>query len=201
MVRVLIAETTRLLRDALAVLLSKEPDLEVVCVAGDGDQIVPMAVEAKPDVAMIDIDLPTTDAFALAGELRTELPDCAIVFTATRGRPGELQRATAMRVAGFLLKDTPSDTVAGAIRRVSRGERVIDADLVFAALHKSRSPLTPRELDVLRLVAEGASTAQIAADLVVTVGTVRNHLTRINSKIGAHNRVQAIRIAQESRWI
>lgn len=201
MIRVLIVETTSLLREALAVLLSKELDLNVVCVAGDGDEIVPMAVETKPDVAMIDIDLPTTDAFALARDMRTELPECAIVFTAARGRPGELQRATAMRVSGILLKDTPSAAVAGALRRVARGERVVDADLVFAALHKSRSPLTPRELDVLRLIAEGASTAQIADTLVVTVGTVRNHLSRINNKIGAHNRVQAIRIAQESRWL
>jgi two-component system response regulator DesR len=201
MIRVLIAETINWLREALTVLLSKELDLKVVCVAGDGDEIVPIAVEAKPDVAVIDIDLPTTDAFALVRELRSELPDCAIVFTAARGRPGELQRATAMRVAGFLLKDTPSEALADAIRRVARGERVIDADLVFAALNRSRSPLTPRELDVLRLVAEGVSTAQIAATLVVTVGTVRNHLSRINSKIGAHNRPQAIRIAQESKWL
>jgi two-component system response regulator DesR len=201
MIRVLIAETINLLREALMVLLSKELDLKVVCVTGDGAEIVPMAVETKPDVAVIDIDLPTTDAFALVRELRSELPDCAIVFTAARGRPGELQRATAMRVAGFVLKDTPSEALADAIRRVARGERVIDADLVFAALNKSRSPLTPRELDVLRLVAEGASTAQIADTLVVTVGTVRNHLSRINSKIGAHNRLQAIRIAQESKWL
>jgi two-component system, NarL family, response regulator DesR len=201
MIRVLIAETTSLLREALTLLLSKELDLNVVCTAGDGDEIVAMAVETKPDVALIDIDLPTTDAFALARELQTELPECAIVFTAARSRPGELQRATAMRVAGFLLKETPADAVAGAIRRVARGERVIDADLVFAALNKSRSPLTPRELDVLRLVAEGASTAQIADTLVVTVGTVRNHLARINSKIGAQNRVQAIRIARESKWL
>jgi two-component system response regulator DesR len=189
------------MREALALLLSKEPDLEIVGVAGDGDEIVPMAVEAKPDVAMVDIDLPTQDAFALACELRAELPECAVMFTAARGRPGELQRATTMRAAGFLLKDTPSDAVVSAIRRVAAGERVIDADLVFAALDRSRSPLTRRELDVLRLVAEGASTAQIAKILVVTVGTVRNHLSRINSKIGAHNRVQAIRIAQQNKWL
>lgn len=137
----------------------------------------------------------------MAHELRAELPDCAIVFTAARCRPGDLRRATAMRVAGFLLKDTPAGTLTSAIRRVAGGGRVIDADLAFAALSTSRSPLTPRELDVLRLVAEGASTAQIADTLVVTVGTVRNHLSRINNKIGAHNRVQAIRIAQESRWL
>lgn len=201
MIRVLIAETINLLREALTVLLSKEPDLKVVCVAGDDDEIVAMAAETKPDVAVIDIDLPTTDPFALVRQLRAELPHCAIVFRSARARPGELQRATAMRVAGFLPKDTPSEQLADAIRRVARGERVIDADLVFAALNKSRSPLTPRELDVLRLVAEGASTAQIADTLVLTVGTVRNHLSRINSKIGAHNRLQAIRIARESKWL
>lgn len=201
MIRVLIAETVGLLREALGVLLAKEPDLRVVGLAGHGDEIVPIAVEAKPDVVLLDIDLPNTDVFALAHELRAELPECAIVLTAARGRPGELQRATAMGISGFLLKDTPSSAVASAIRRVAEGGRVIDADLVFAALTKNRSPLTPREIDVLRLVAEGVTTAQIAATLVVTVGTVRNHLARINSKIGAHNRVQAIRIAQESRWL
>jgi two-component system, NarL family, response regulator DesR len=201
LIRVFIAETVSLVREALALLLSNEPDLGVVGVAGDDDEIVPKAIEAKPDVAMIDIDLPTRDAFAVARELRAELPECALMFTAARGRPGELQRATAMRVSGFLLKDTPSGAVANAIRRVAEGERVIDADLVFAALNKSRSPLTRRELDVLRLVAEGVSTAQIADMLVLTAGTVRNHLSRINSKIGAHNRVQAIRIAQENKWL
>jgi two-component system response regulator DesR len=191
------------MREGLAALLSNEPDLTVAGVAGDNDEIVPMAIEIKPDVALLDVGLPTKDVFILADALRAALPACAMVLTATRFRPGELQRATAIGVSGFLLKDTPSHDLAGAIRRVARGERVIDADLAFAALNGSRNrcPLTPRELDVLRLLAEGASTAQIADLLVVTVGTVRNHLSRINSKIGAHNRVQAIRIAQDGKWL
>jgi two-component system response regulator DesR len=194
-------ETAGWVRDGLAALLSNEPDVTVAGVAGDGDEIVAIAVETKPDVALIDADLPTKDAFAMAHELRAELPDCAVVFTAARFRPGDMRRATAVQVAGFLPKDAPSDVLTSAIRRVARGERVIDAELAFAALSTSRSPLTARELDVLRLVAEGLPTAQIADILVVTVGTVRNHLSRINNKIGAHNRVQAIRIAQESRWL
>ncbi|HEX6469868.1 MAG TPA: response regulator transcription factor [Streptosporangiaceae bacterium] len=194
-------ETARLMRAGLAALLSKESDLAVVGAIGDGAEIVPMAIEVKPNVALVDADLPTRDAFGVARELRGELPECAIIFTAVRCKPGDLQRATAVPAAGFLLKDTPAESLTSAIRRVARGERVVDADLVFAALNRDKNPLTPRELDVLRLLAEGASTAQIADALVVTIGTVRNHLSRINSKIGARNRVQAIRIAQQSKWI
>lgn len=201
MIRILIVEAVRLVREGLDALLTKEQDLTVVGVAGESDEIMSMAIKIKPDVALIDVDLPTRDAFTMAHALRGGLPECAIMFTSSRCRPDDLRRAIGMRAAGFLLKDTPSDALAAAVRRVARGERVIDPDLVFAALDRTKSPLTPRELDVLRLVAEGASTAQIADTLVVTVGTVRNHLARINNKIGARNRVQAIRIAQESKWL
>jgi two-component system response regulator DesR len=188
-------------REGLVALLSNEPDLAVVGICGDGDDIVAIAAETKPDVALLETDLRTVDAFGVARALRKQVPGCAVLLTATRRRPDDLQRAAAAEVAGFLLKDSPSEVLAGAIRRLARGERVIDADMVFAALSRRQNPLTPRELDVLRLLAEGASTDQIAETLVVTVGTVRNHLSRINSKIGAGNRVQAIRIAEESNWL
>jgi two-component system response regulator DesR len=189
------------MREAIVALLSNEPDLAVVGICGDGDDIVATAAEIKPDVALIDIDLRTVDTFGVARALRNEVPGCAVMVTAARRRPDDLQRAAAAEVAGFLLKDSPAEVLAGAIRRLARGERVVDVDMVFAALNRRQNPLTPRELAVLRLLAEGASTEQIAETLVVTVGTVRNHLSRINSKIGARNRVQAVRIAEESKWL
>lgn len=201
MIGVLIVETSTLVREGIVALLSKEPDLTVVGVCGDGDDIVAAAVETKPNVALIDIDLQAMDAFNVVRTLRVVLPSCVVMLMAARRRPGDLQRAADAKVAGFLLKDSPPDVLGTAVRRLARGERVIDGDMVFAALSQHRSPLTPRELEVLRRVAEGDSTEQIATALVLTVGTVRNHLARINSKIGAHNRVQAIRIAEESQWL
>ena len=201
MIRLLIVEPASWMREAIVALLSNEPDLAVVGICGDGDDIVATAAEIKPDVALIDIDLRTVDTFGVARALRNEVPGCAVMVTAARRRPDDLQRAAAAEVAGFLLKDSPAEVLAGAIRRLARGERVVDVDMVFAALNRRQNPLTPRELAVLRLLAEGASTEQIAETLVVTVGTVRNHLSRINSKIGARNRVQAVRIAEESKWL
>jgi two-component system response regulator DesR len=195
------------MREGIIALLSNEPDLAVVGICGDGDgdgdgdDVLTTAVEITPDVALIDIDLRTVDAFGVARALRRKVPRCAVMLTAARRRPDDLQRAAAAEVSGFLLKDCPAEVLANAIRRLARGERVIDADMVFAALNRRQNPLTRRELDVLRLLADGASTDQIAKTLVVTVGTVRNHLSRINNKIGARNRVQAIRIAEQSEWL
>jgi two-component system response regulator DesR len=201
LIRVLIVEGASLMREGLVAVLSNEPGITIAGVVESGDEIVPVAVEIKPDVALIDVDLPCMDGFAVAQMLRSELPACAMMLTAARRKPGDLRRAAAAEAAGFMLKDTPLDDMARAIRQVASGQRVIDADLVFAALRRSDSPLTPRELEVLRLVAEGATTAQIADTLVVTIGTVRNHLSRINSKTGARNRVHAIRIAEQGGWL
>lgn len=201
MIRVLIVEPASWVREGVVALLSNEPDMAVVGICGEGDDVIATAAEIKPDVALIDIDLRTVDAFGAVRALRKQTPSCAVMLTAARRRPDDLQRAAAADVAGFLLKDCPAEVLASAIRRLARGERVVDADMVFAALSRRRSPLTPRELDVLRLLADGASTEQIAETLVVTVGTVRNHLSRINSKIGARNRVQAVRIAEQSEWL
>ncbi|WP_246236811.1 response regulator transcription factor [Actinomadura chibensis] len=157
--------------------------------------------EYSPDVALIDIDLPGLDGFAVTRALRDEVPGCVAVLMANRHRPGDVRRAVEARAAGLVLKDTTLDDLVRAIRRVADGERVVDTDLVFTELSTGRSPLTERELEVLDLAARGATAAQIAAALVLEIGTVRNHLSRINRKIGARNRVQAIRIAQDEGWL
>lgn len=201
MIRVLIVENMQLVRQGLVALLSNEPDMTVVAAVGADDDVIAIAAECKPDVALIDVDMPDVDGFATARTLHETVPACATMITAGRRRPGDLRRAVAARVVGFVLKDSAPEALAGAIRRVAKGERVIDAELAFTTLGLAESPLTPRELDVLRLAAEGASAGQIADSLVLTIGTVRNHLSRINNKIGARNRVHAIRIAEEGGWL
>lgn len=201
MIRVLIVENTQLVRQGLMALLSREHDMETVAALGADDDVLAIAVETKPDVALVDVDFAHADDFATARALHHEVPGCAAVITAVHRRPGDLQRAVAAHAAGFVLKYGPADSLVAAIRRVACGERVIDGELAFAALRMAESPLTPRELDVLRLASEGASAGQIADTLVLTVGTVRNHLSRINHKVGAQNRVHAIRIAEEGGWL
>ncbi|REE98905.1 two-component system response regulator DesR [Thermomonospora umbrina] len=201
MIRVLIVEEVSLLRGGLVALLEGHADLSVGAAIDGGQKLVPVAREVLPDIALIGMEGVGSDAFRLVETLRRELPGCASVLMADRARPGDLRRAAAAGACGFLLKGTSPDTLAGSLRRVAAGERVIDADLAFAELTAAASPLTPRELEVLKLAGEGASAAQIADSLVLTIGTVRNHLSRINRKIGARNRVHAIRIAESSGWL
>lgn len=201
MIRVLIVEELSLLRGGLVALLEGHVDLSVAAAIDGGRKLVPVAREVRPDIALVGVEGSTTDAFGLVRTLHEEVPGCAVVLMADRARPGDLRRAAAAGAAGFLLKETSPDELAGSLRRVAAGERVIDADLAFAELTAAESPLTPRELEVLRLAGEGASAAQIADSLVLAIGTVRNHLSRINRKIGARNRVHAIRIAESSGWL
>jgi two-component system, NarL family, response regulator DesR len=200
-IRVLIVEELSLLRGGLVALLEVHNDFAVVGAVDEAGKLVPAACEVRPDIALIGVEGAQADAFALVRRLRAELPGCAVVLMADRSKPGDLRRAAAAGAAGFVLKGTSPDTLAGALRRVAAGERVIDADLAFAELTAADSPLTPRELEVLRLAGEGASAAQIADTLVLTIGTVRNHLSRINRKVGARNRVHAIRIAEAAGWL
>lgn len=201
MVRVLIAEDMHMLRKALVALLEFEPDIDVVAEFSSGLDILPRARELRPDVAVLDIDLPGVDGLTAAAELRFAVPECRTMVLTSLGRPGNLRRALAARVSGFLLKDSPPDKLSAAIRAVAGGERVIDPQLALAALDDTPQPLTPREREVLSLASEGAGSAQIAARLYLSVGTVRNYLTSVVSKLNARNRVDAIRIARESGWL
>ncbi|MFH8409731.1 DNA-binding response regulator [Streptomyces sp. NPDC018019] len=201
MVRVLIAEDMHILRKALVSLIELEPDLEVVAELSSGDDIVPATVAMRPDVAVLDIDLPGTDGITAAAALHTTVPECRTLILTSLGRPGNLRRALAAHVSGFLPKDADPDSLCAAIRQVARGERVIDPQLALATLDSGPSPLTEREREVLQLASEGMEAAQIAGQLHLSSGTVRNYLTAAVGKLNARNRVDAIRIAREAGWL
>ncbi|MFE0703613.1 DNA-binding response regulator [Streptomyces sp. NPDC058872] len=200
-IRILLAEDMNMVRGALVALLDLEEDLEVVCELERGDQIVPSALEHRPDVAIIDIDLPGTDGLTAAGLLREQLPECRTLILTSLGRPGVLRRALAAQVAGFLLKDAPPHELAEAVRNVAAGRRVINSQLALSAWSSSQSPLTSRETEVLRLAAEGLEPVEIADGLGLSLGTVRNYLTSMVTKLNARNRVDAIKIAQAADWL
>ncbi|GAA4915045.1 response regulator transcription factor [Streptomyces coeruleoprunus] len=190
-----------MVRGALVALLELEPDLEVVADLDRGDTIVEEARKHQPDVAVIDIDLPGLDGLTAAGLLREEVPDCRSLILTSLGRPGTLRRALDARVGGYLLKDSPPEQLAAAIRKVADGEQAIDPSLALAAWSSGENPLTQREIDTLRLAAEGAGSTEIADRMHLAVGTIRNYLTSAVVKLNARNRLDAILIAQDSGWL
>jgi len=200
-IRVLIAEDMHMIRGALVALLSLEDDMEVVAELDRGDQIVPTALATRPDIAVIDIDLPGLDGLTAAEQLYRRLPECRTLVLTGLSQPGNLLRALKVHVRGFIVKDAPAETLADGIRRVSKGERVIDPELVAAALETGSTPLTPRETDVLRAAESGIPTDQIAARLSLSPATVRNYLSNAISKVGGRNRIDAIRIARDAGWL
>jgi two-component system response regulator DesR len=200
-IKVLIAEDVHMVRGALVALLKMESDIEVVAEVAGGNEIMETARSTQPDVAVIDIDLPGKDGLTAAAELHEQLPNCRTLILTSLGRPGTLRRALAAKVGGFLLKDAPPDKLASAIRDVSVGRRVVDSDLALAAWDTADCPLTGREIEVLRMAADGANAVDIAARLYLSAGTVRNYLTTAVTKLNARNRVDAIRIAKESGWL
>jgi two-component system response regulator DesR len=200
-IRVLLAEDQAMIREALAALLSFEDDMEVVAQVGRGDEVARAALEAKPDVALLDIEMPGMDGLTAAAELRRHSPGTRIVILTTFGRPGYLRRAMESGVSGFIVKDSPAGKLAQTIRKVLDGQRVIDPDLAAAALAEGSSPLTPRERDVLAAATEGATIAEIAGKLYLSEGTVRNYLSACIQKSGARNRAEALRIARERGWL
>lgn len=190
-----------MVRGALAALIELEPDLTVVAEVDQGDAILPAARESRPDVAIIDIDMPVVDGITAAQLLREQLPSCKILILTSLSRPGTVRRALSSAVAGFLLKDTPSDRLAQAIREVASGRRVVDPQVALSAWDVGDNPLSARERQVLRLAADGAEAGEIAAQLQLSVGTVRNYLTQIVAKMNARNRVDAVRVAREAGWL
>lgn len=201
MIRVMLAEDMLMVRGALVALLQLENDIEVVAEVERGDTIVDTAMSVRPDVALIDIDLPGLDGLTAAAQLRKKLPECRSLILTSLNRPGALRRAMAAQVSGYLLKDAPPKELAAAIRTVSAGGRAIDRQLALAAWEADENPLTPREREVLRLAATGASAGEIAAQIHLSVGTVRNYLTAAVGKLNARNRLDAIRIGAETGWI
>ena len=200
-IRVLLAEDQAMIREALAALLSFEDDIEVVAQVGRGDEVTAAALASKPDVALLDIEMPGMDGLTAAAALSQASPGTKIVILTTFGRPGYLRRAMEAGASGFVVKDSPADRLARTIRQVLSGQRVIDPELAAAALSEGASPLTPRERDVLAASQDGATIAEIAAALYLSEGTVRNYLSACIQKTGARNRAEALRIASERGWL
>jgi two-component system response regulator DesR len=201
MIRVLLAEDQAMVRGALAALLTLEGDIEIIAEVGRGDEVLTVALATKPDVALLDIEMPGCDGLTAAAALHSQLPSCRVLILTTFGRPGYLRKAMESGVVGFLLKDAPSVQLATAIRRAIAGERVVDPTLAMAALSEGNNPLTERERDVLAAATSGASISEIAASLFLSEGTVRNYLSVAIQKLGAHNRVEAAHIAEEKGWL
>ena len=200
-IRILLAEDQAMVRGALTALLRLEEDLEVVAEVSQGDQVLSAAMKFNPDVALLDIEMPGGDGLSAAQALHKNLPACRIVILTTFGRSGYLRQAMDSGAVGFLLKDAPANQLAIAIRRVMAGERVVDPDLALSALSDGDNPLTPRERDVLRASLEGASIADIAMQLYLSEGTVRNHISAAIQKLNAHNRMEAAQLAKEKGWL
>ncbi|MDT6968713.1 response regulator transcription factor [Streptomyces cellulosae] len=200
-VRVLLAEDQGMMRGALALLLGMEPDIEVVAQVGTGDAIVDAVLTHRPDVALLDIELPGMSGLDAAAELRERAPGCRVLILTTFGRPGYLRRAMDAGAAGFLVKDGPVEELATAVRRVLAGETVVDPGLAAAALSAGPSPLTARERDVLRESAGGATVADIAARLHLSESTVRNHLSSAIGKTSTRNRTEALHEARQRGWL
>ena len=200
-VRLLLADDQALVRGALAALLALEPDLEVVGEVARGDEVVRAALEVRPDVALIDVEMPGMDGIAATAALRKELPGCRVLIVTTFGRPGYLRRAMEAGASGFVVKDTPARQLAEAVRRVHSGLRVLDPALAEESLVSGASPLTARETEVLRASRGGDTVADLAAAMHLSEGTVRNHLSAAIGKTGARTRAEAVRIADERGWL
>ncbi|GAB2862581.1 response regulator transcription factor [Actinocorallia aurea] len=201
MLRVMLAEDMHIVRAALAALLDLEADIDVVADVSSGDEILRVARNVRPDVAIIDVDLPGLDGITAAAALRTQLPGVRTLILTGLGSPGTLRRALSAGANGFIVKAAPPEELVGAIRTVAAGRRYVDSQLAIAAWNDAGCPLTERELEVLSLTEQGARPEEIASELCLTSGTVRNYLTAAVSKLNARNRIDAIRIARSAGWM
>ncbi|MEV4379614.1 response regulator transcription factor [Streptosporangium sp. NPDC049644] len=201
MIRVLLVEDQAMVRGALASLLGLEPDIEVVGEAADAGEALAVALRTRPDVALLDVEMPGDDGITAASRIREALPGCRIMILTTFGRPGYLRRAMEAGAMAFLVKDSPARELAAAVRRVRGGERVIDPGLAAAALSAGPNPLSTRERDVLVAASGGASIADIAAHLHLSEGTVRNYLSSAIRKTHARNRIEAVERARTQGWL
>jgi two-component system response regulator DesR len=199
-IRVVIAEDQKMVLGALAALLTIEPDIQVVGQAQDGRSALVLVTKHRPDVLLADIEMPEMSGLEVAAELKGRKVRTRVIILTTFARPGYLRRALQSGAAGYLLKDAPAATLADAIRKVHEGGRVVDPDLAAEAWTEE-DPLNDRERQVLRLAAEGATSAEIGVRVHLSEGTVRNYLSEAISKLGASNRVEAARIARMKGWL
>ena len=206
MIRVLVADDQELIRTALATTLDLEDDLEVVGQAGTCAAAVTVAARTRPDVVLLDVQMPTgglpgEDGIDAIAPLLAAAPGARVLVVTTFGRPGYLRRALEAGAIGFMVKDAPIDRLLEGIRRAHRGLRQVDPELAAASLSLGASPLTEREAQVLAASTGGATTAEIAAAVFLSEGTVRNYLSAAIGKLGARNRAEAIRTAVDNGWI
>jgi two-component system response regulator DesR len=200
MIKLVVAEDQALLRGALGSLLNLEPDMEVIASASDGREALETVRREQPDVLVTDIEMPNLTGLDVADALRTEGARTKVLIVTTFARPGYLQRALQAGVLGYVLKDSPSEDLADAVRKVAAGQRAVAAELAESAWSLPVT-LTARERDILRLVEEGRTNKEIARALALSPGTVRNYLAEAASKLGAANRIEAFQIARENGWL
>jgi two-component system response regulator DesR len=200
-IRVLLAEDQTMLRGALAALLDLEPDITVIAQAANGHEALKLALLHKPDVVITDIEMPDRTGLELADDLKHAASSPRVIILTTFARPGYLRRALEAGARGYLLKDRPASELAEAVRRVHAGLRAIDPDLAAQAWSGDKDPLSDRDRQILHRAGEGRSTAEIAADLHLSEGTVRNYLSEAIAKLGAANRIDAARIARARGWL
>ncbi|OZC45344.1 DNA-binding response regulator [Rhodococcus sp. WWJCD1] len=200
-IRLLLADDQALVRGALAALLGLEHDLDVVAEVGRGDEVVAAVLEHRPDVVLLDVEMPGKNGIDVAAELTLVAPESRVLIVTTFGRPGYLRRAIDAGASGFVVKDTPAKQLADAVRRVHMGLRVVDPALATETLTDGVSPLTAREQEVLRAAAQGGTAGSIAAAVHLSEGTVRNHLSSAIGKTGTTTRAEAVRVAEDRGWL
>ena len=201
MIRVMLADDQAMVRGALAALLALEGDIEVVAQVGSGDDVLPAALEHRPDVVLMDVDRPGADGLTATAALLERLPSARVLIVTTFGRPGFLRRAIRSGAHGFVVKDAPASDLAESVRRVHAGLRVVDPALAADSLVFGDSPLTARETEVLQAAADGATVAEVARRVHLSEGTTRNHLSQAMAKTGAPTRAAAVHIAAQKGWI
>ncbi|GKU77820.1 response regulator transcription factor [Paenibacillus sp. L3-i20] len=200
MIRIILGEDQKLLRGALATLLSLEDDIEVVGQAENGEEAIAVIQQVQPDIAVLDIEMPLKTGLDVAEFIHKMGIECRVIILTTFARPGYFQRAIAAGVYGYMLKDTGSDDLSDAIRRVYQGKRAINAELSLA-VWEEQCPLSPREKDVLKLAAQGLTLQEIGAQLFLSYGTARNYMSEAISKLGANTRIEAIEMARGKGWL
>ncbi|MFS0820510.1 response regulator transcription factor [Bacillus sp. 1P02SD] len=200
MIRVIIAEDQGMLRGALGSLLDFEDDIEIVGEASNGKEALELILSLKPDICLMDIEMPYMSGLEVAEEAKKSLATCKVIILTTFARPGYFEKAVKIGVHGYMLKDGSVDELAESIRSVMKGKREFAPELIFGSM-KEDNPLTEREQDVLRLASEGKTSKEISAQLFLSPGTVRNYISEIINKLGVKNRTEAVTVAKEKRWI
>ncbi len=201
MIRLVLADDETLIRDAVAALLGLEEDLEIVAVAGSGPEALAVVERHRPDVAVLDLQMPGADGIEVATQVARRVPGCGVVIVTSHGRPGYLKKALAAGVRGFLPKTASASVLAAAVRQVAGGGRYVDPELAADAIAAGDSPLTAREADVLEFAADGAPVEEIAERAALAPGTVRNYLSSAVAKLGVANRHEAVRVARSQGWV